>query len=187
MSTQSVSRPTKKTRLISPQQGQSLTQSAPADVLSRPSSSRLGEVYKTAEFRTDWANDVKFHVSRNLLHLRRYRGISQKTLGNLTGTSQSAIARIENEQENITLDTLERLVNGLDGQFYVSIHPPEYAPLVARPWWDRVASPHSINVLGVATWQTDRTVQGIVGFEMVDTLPRIPGALLPEAQTTNIF
>lgn len=138
-----------------------------AVVLSRPSSSRLTELYKTEAFRNEWANEVKFHIAQNLLHLRRYRGMSQLKLGDKIGTSQSAVARIESGQENITLDTLQRLVMGLEGRFYVSIHPPECAPLQARPWWETVAS--SIyppwNLVGVASRRTITSDQVIVGLE----------------------
>ena len=67
----------------------SLTVSAPVEVLSRPSNSRLAELYKTEAFQNEWANDVKFHVAQNLSYLRRYRRISQSKLGDKIGTSQS--------------------------------------------------------------------------------------------------
>lgn len=138
----------------------------PAEVLSSPSTSPLAEVYKTEDFQREWANDVRFHVAENLVHMRRYRNISQAKLGKATGTSQSAIARIESGQENITLDTLERIIGGLDARFFVSIQPPEYAPPKTRPWWEAVAFPQNPwNVVGALAWQTEHADQVIVGLE----------------------
>jgi DNA-binding Xre family transcriptional regulator len=144
-----------------------MTASAPAEVVSRSSSSPLAEIYKSEKFQKEWANDVRFHVAQNLVHLRRYRGISQSELADAIGTSQSAIARIESGQENITADTLERLAMGLDGRFYVSIHPPECAPLQGRPWWETIAAPtHGPwNVVGVAARRTTTTDQVLIGLE----------------------
>src|SRR5688572_5017442 len=64
-------------------------------VVSDPSISPLDEALQDFESRLKWDNDVRFHVSRNLLHLRKYRKMSQETLASKAGTSQSAIARIE--------------------------------------------------------------------------------------------
>jgi transcriptional regulator with XRE-family HTH domain len=141
--------------------------STPAEVVSRPSNSRLTELYKTEAFQGEWANDVKFHIAQNLLHLRRYRQMSQSELGGKVGTSQSAVARIESGQENITLDTLQRLVMGLDGRFYVSIHPPECSPLQTVPWWETVTSSihRPWNLVRVASRRTATTDQVIFGLE----------------------
>jgi transcriptional regulator with XRE-family HTH domain len=114
--------------------------SVQAEVLSRSSSSPLTEIYQTEEFKNEWANDVRFHVARHLLHLRRYRNMSQIAVGKAMGTSQSAIARIESAQENITLDTLERLTVALKGRFQVSIFPQEYKTPERRPWWDLIGA-----------------------------------------------
>jgi transcriptional regulator with XRE-family HTH domain len=100
----------------------------------------LADLYKTDEFRNEWANDVKFHVARNVLYLRRYRKMSQGSVAAAMGTSQSAIARIESAQENITLDTLQRLIAALGGQFHVAISPAECSLQQKHPWWE-VTSP----------------------------------------------
>ena len=42
--------------------------------------SPLADIYETEEFRNDWENDVRLHVSRNILYLRRYRKLSQKAV-----------------------------------------------------------------------------------------------------------
>src|SRR5262249_41166339 len=57
-------------------------------------------------------------------------------------TSQSAIARIETGRENVTADTLERLIGALHGRFYVSIHPQECHVPTMMPWWEWLAADH---------------------------------------------
>jgi len=107
------------------------------EVVSRPSNSRLSDLYKNEAFRTELANDLHFHVAINILHLRRHRGISQKVLAEKVGTSQSAIARIENGQENLTIDTLRRIVTALGGRSLLTIPPQELAPRrFAGSWWE---------------------------------------------------
>lgn len=163
-----------------------------AEVLSRPSNSQLAEVYKTEKFVNDWANNVPFHVARNVLHLRRYRGLSQSKLAKAMGTSQSAVARIESAQENITLDTLQRLVGALKGRFQISISPEEYRVYQARPWWE-IGLPTKMawTVVSWAANQTTERDQLIVGLERknetIKTETLTPGAvrLLPRPKSTQ--
>jgi transcriptional regulator with XRE-family HTH domain len=129
------------------------TTSDQGEVVSRPSNSRLTDLYGTREFQTEWANEVQFHVARNLLHLRRYRNMTQDELADAANTSQSAIARIESGQENITLETFRKLVTALRGRFYVSVPPEEYPPVLRRPWWEAASS----TLGGAGHWQ-------LVGF-----------------------
>lgn len=147
-----------------------MTGSAPVEVVLRRLSSPLAEVYKTEAFKKEWANDIRFHVAQNLIYLRRYRKVSQAQLGTSIGTSQSAIARIESGQENITLDTLERIANGLDGRFWVSIHPSEHAPAQPRPWWEAIP-PANWQIMGIAARRTAQTDQLIVGLERNHGIP----------------
>lgn len=135
-------------------------------MLSRPSSSQLADVYKTDEFLNEWSNDVQFHVARNILHLRRYRGMSQDSVARAMCTSQSAIARIETGQENITLDTLRRLVVALKGRFYVSIPPQECAREQMRSWWEvNESAVNPWNVVSYIARRDHQTDQVIVGLE----------------------
>jgi transcriptional regulator with XRE-family HTH domain len=107
---------------------------------STRSLSPLTEMYASEEFRLGWDNEVSFHVAQNSLHLRRLRHKSQAATAKGMGTSQSAIARIESGDENITLHTLKRLAFALDGRIRFSIEPKE-ANLPRLPaWWDMIQS-----------------------------------------------
>src|ERR1035438_3364397 len=187
ISLQSAKKTTKKTRKTRLKPGASMKE----EVVSRRLSSPLAEVYKSESFKKIWANDVRFHVAHNLVYLRRYRQVSQSQLGAAIGTSQSAIARIESGQENITLDTLERIVNGLDGRFFVSIHPAEYAPPQVRPWWEAILSA-PWQVVGIVARSTAQTDQVIVGLERdrgisSSTLALGSTGLLAQSSTSSLM
>ena len=139
-STQSAKKPTPRTLATPRKLETSLMALGEVNVVSRASSSPLAEVYKTEEFKNEWANDLRFHIARNLLHLRRHRRMSQSAVGEAAGTSQSAVARIESAQENITLETLQRLVVAMRGRFYVSIYPQECPFNQPVPWWEALGA-----------------------------------------------
>jgi len=151
----------------------SLTKYAPGQVLSRPSSSPLADLYRTEGFGNQWANDVKFHVSRNIFHLRRFRRMSQSAVATAMKTSQSAIARMESAQENITLETLERLIAALRGRLYISISPKEHSFHQDPPWWELIeptGDNNSWQVVRIAARRSTDTEQMLIGMERA--LPR---------------
>ena len=135
ISTRSAKKGTLKIQETSRQPDNAMTADEPA-VVSRGSNSRLDAAVQLPERRREWDNDVRFHVSRHLLHLRRFRKMSQARLAERIGASQSHIARIESGAENVGASTIERMVNALDGRFDVSIAPAEMAGAGRRPWWE---------------------------------------------------
>ncbi|MDQ2839750.1 MAG: helix-turn-helix domain-containing protein [Acidobacteriota bacterium] len=181
---QSVKSRTKKTTPITATPELSPITYDQVEVASAPSNSRLGDLYKTEEFATEWANNIPFHVARNILHLRRHRGWSQLKLATAMGTSQSAIARMENGHENITLDTLQRLVSALDGRFHIWIAPKEFSVRQNRPWWELLHE----KPWRLTSWVSLRGTESdqvIVGLERPrGTFVSNVAQLLP--QTTNV-
>lgn len=188
MSTQSAKKRTRKTRKTPEVQGGLSKESGPVEVVSGPSTSRLAELYRTDEFKDSWANDIPFHVARNLFHLRRYRRMSQVDLAKIVNTSQSAIARIESGQENITLDTVGRLANALGGRFEVAIRPRELTPQQRKPWWEADANPWRVtHIKGRRTSEADQIIFGMERLNELssaDTLPVSPIMLPPSSATT---
>jgi transcriptional regulator with XRE-family HTH domain len=92
--------------------------------------------------------------------------MSQAEVSKAMGTSQSAVARIESAQENITVDTLQRLIVALNGRFHVSIQPQEYPEQPQkRPWWEvarRVESGWTVvRIEGLRNSQTDQFIVGL--------------------------
>ena len=183
-STQSAKSRTRKTSrsIVTPEVSPTIYDQV--EVVLGPSHSRLANLYKKEEFATEWANNVPFHIARNILHLRRHRGWSQSKLAHLVGTSQSAIARIENGHENITVDTLQRIVAALDGRFYISISPKELPDVPKHPWWERVHE-KAWSLMGWVSFSGTDTDQLIVGLERPkETLVSSVSQMLP--QTASI-
>lgn len=54
---------------------------------------------------------------------RRELGLSQLELARLTGTTQSAIARLESGQRPPRIDTLLRIADALDAELVVDLRP----------------------------------------------------------------
>ena len=54
---------------------------------------------------------------------RRALGLSQHELAELTGTTQSAIARLESGQRPPRIDTLLRIASALDAELAVELRP----------------------------------------------------------------
>ena len=54
---------------------------------------------------------------------RRELGLSQHELARLTGTTQSAIARLESGQRPPRIDTLLRIASALDSELVVDLRP----------------------------------------------------------------
>lgn len=61
-----------------------------------------------AQARSRLAEKIPYSMAR-LLELRLKRGLSQRALAKLIGTSQSHIARIETGREDIRMSTLRKL------------------------------------------------------------------------------
>lgn len=136
--------------------------------------------------RIEWDNDVKFHLSRHLLHLRRFRKMSQVRLATKIGASQSQIARIESGQENVTSSTVERMVNALDGRFDVSIAPAEMPTRRASVWWQRSEQQTPWTIDSIETRETGQRqqVRVTVGRKTRDTLPADGRLFIEEAQAS---
>jgi transcriptional regulator with XRE-family HTH domain len=107
-------------------------------VISRTFPSKLVEFLGSPEAELEIDNDVAYQVAMNALHLRRYRGKSQSEVAKAMGSSQPAVARIEGGDENITLQTLKRLINALEGRLRLSIEPKEAGLPHWGNWWDSI-------------------------------------------------
>lgn len=138
-------------------------------------SSSLDELYGRAEFRRGWDNDVSFQVAQNAYHLRQHRGMKQGDVAAAMGTSQSAIARIEGGDENITLSTLKRLITALRGRLHLSFPPEEDDLTLPYVWWrprESDSSTSTWTLRWIGQKQDDReNLLGII-FTQPNTLPK---------------
>ena len=62
-------------------------------------------------------------IAEQVIEQRRARGLSQKELAELTGTTQSAIARLESGGRPPRIDTLLRIAEALDCELIVDLRP----------------------------------------------------------------
>lgn len=62
-------------------------------------------------------------IADQVAEQRRARGLSQKELAELTGTTQSAIARLESGRRPPRIDTLLGIAEALDCQLTVDLRP----------------------------------------------------------------
>lgn len=62
-------------------------------------------------------------IAQLVAEQRRARGLSQRELAELCGTTQSAIARVERGLRPPRLDTLLRIANALDCELAVDLRP----------------------------------------------------------------
>src|SRR5919106_5969908 len=62
-------------------------------------------------------------IAEQVAERRRELGLSQKQLAELTGTTQSAIARLESGGPPPRIDTLLRITNALDCELEVHLRP----------------------------------------------------------------
>jgi UDP-N-acetylglucosamine 1-carboxyvinyltransferase len=63
------------------------------------------------------SQDYPARIGTLIRDARRHQGLSQSELGELLGTSQSAIARIEQGKQNLSLEMLARIGASLDSEF----------------------------------------------------------------------
>lgn len=62
-------------------------------------------------------------IAEQVVDQRKARGLSQRELAELTGTTQSAIARLESGGRPPRIDTLLRIANALDCALAVELRP----------------------------------------------------------------
>jgi transcriptional regulator with XRE-family HTH domain len=62
-------------------------------------------------------------IADQVVARRRALGLSQHDLAQLTGTTQSAIARLESGQRPPRIDTLLRIASALDAELTVELRP----------------------------------------------------------------
>jgi transcriptional regulator with XRE-family HTH domain len=62
-------------------------------------------------------------IAEHVAEQRRARGLSQAELAELTGTTQSAIARLESGGRPPRIDTLLRIAEALDCELIVELRP----------------------------------------------------------------
>lgn len=70
--------------------------------------------------------EASAHIARQLVELRKLRGLSQTALAQKIGTKQSGISRVESaDYSNWSFNTLRKIAEELDARLRVVIEPAE--------------------------------------------------------------
>jgi transcriptional regulator with XRE-family HTH domain len=88
---------------------------------------RQRRLQKTAARAAYSKAGLAYELGRQVRTLRELRGLSQRELAELMGTTQSAIARLEAGGSRPSISTLERVADALGVSLRVSFSQPEAA------------------------------------------------------------
>ena len=65
--------------------------------------------------------EVLYEIKRQVIALRREKGLNQNELAERIGTQQSAISRLENEDYNPSIELLNRIAKAFDKKLEITI------------------------------------------------------------------
>ena len=81
----------------------------------------FNEMMKDLEVKREFdALEPEFQLIREMIKARREAGLTQKELAERTGLQQSNISRIENGNGNPSLETLNKIAQGLGKKLVIS-------------------------------------------------------------------
>lgn len=81
----------------------------------------LKEQLRDAEFKQLYDEEsIKLEIAYRINQLRRKRSLTQKALAKKMNTTQSVIARMEQGEQNFTINTLHRLADIFEKKLEVS-------------------------------------------------------------------
>ncbi|MCJ7842568.1 helix-turn-helix domain-containing protein [Lederbergia sp. NSJ-179] len=85
---------------------------------------------KDSEFKREWENSqVEYEIARQIIKIRKEKGLTQAGLAELIHSKQSAISRIENGDQNVTLGTLKKIASVLNTKIQLEIDPDFHEPM----------------------------------------------------------
>ena len=96
---------------------------------------RFGETIKellekSPELREKYEKKrLKLDLGREVIELRKAKGITQEELAKLVGTRRPNISRIERGEQNVSIETIYKLVKALDGELFITARGDTVAKL----------------------------------------------------------
>lgn len=96
---------------------------------------RFGETIKellekSPELREEYEKKrLKLDLGREVIELRKAKGITQEELAKLVGTRRPNISRIERGEQNVSIETMYKLVKALDGELFITARGDTVAKL----------------------------------------------------------
>ena len=81
------------------------------------------ELLKNPEVKKEYDRlDPRYQLISDLIALRIKKGLTQEDVAKKMGTKQSAIARIESGDENLTIDSIQEISEALGAKVKISIN-----------------------------------------------------------------
>ena len=81
------------------------------------------KLFKNPEVKREYDElEVLYEIKKQVIQLRKEKGLSQKELAELIGTKQSAISRLENENYNFSIELLVKIAKAFDKELEVKLH-----------------------------------------------------------------
>lgn len=91
----------------------------------------LNEQLKDPEFRKHWEESApEYEIARQLILIRKKRGLTQTELARRVRTKQSVISRIERGDQNLSMRTLTNIARAMNARVKVSIELDDEEDLV---------------------------------------------------------
>jgi ribosome-binding protein aMBF1 (putative translation factor) len=100
-----------------------MSEPSPVGRSTTEASRRRGE--RSTEYRDELERLRPYEdIARQVIALRMYNNLSQQALAERTGTTKSAISRLESGQHAPTVATLEKIASAFGGHLVISFEVP---------------------------------------------------------------
>lgn len=84
---------------------------------------RLKKELEDPKFRKEWEeSEIEYLIANKIIYFRKEKNMTQSDLANALDTKQSVISRIENANENLSINRIKSIAKAL------GIHPLELLP-----------------------------------------------------------
>ncbi len=90
-----------------------------------------------------WEGLLSLELTEDIWRIMKKKGISQKKLSNLLGTSEAYVSKLLNGNENLSIKSICKLALALDSAPHIHIAPTD----VIVEWKERISSENRIEVL----------------------------------------
>jgi len=78
------------------------------------------KLFKDPEVKKEYDDlEILYDIKRQVIKLRKEKGLSQKELAEKIGTKQSAISRLENESYNPSIELLYKIAKACDKDLHI--------------------------------------------------------------------
>jgi len=82
----------------------------------------LARELRSKSFRKAYEEEyIRLATAYQIMRERRRRGLTQRALAKRLGTTQSAVARIEQGKQNLTVDMLAKIAKGLNRRLEIEL------------------------------------------------------------------